>query len=72
METGTQNSNNIDYDWLPKETTTEFGKLQNPNAKNNSYFSVSGDISRTYQASISESCTQSSMWYKNQRSTEVH
>ena len=27
VEMGTQQNADIDYDWLPKETTTEFGKL---------------------------------------------
>ena len=26
IEMGTQQNTDIDYDWLPKETTTEFGK----------------------------------------------
>ena len=27
IEMGTQQNTDIDYDWLPKETTTEFGML---------------------------------------------
>lgn len=27
IEMGTQQNADIDYDWLPKETTTEFGML---------------------------------------------
>lgn len=27
VEMGTQQNTDIDYDWLPKETTTEFGML---------------------------------------------
>ena len=67
IEMGTQQNADIDYDWLPKETTTEFGKLQNHYTKGYFYFSVSGGFSISYHASISESYTQSTKLQKDQR-----